>query len=409
MFRVTVRFYEELNDFLEPARRKRDMEILFPERRSVKDLVESLGVPHVEVDLILANGEAVGFGYIVRDGDRISVYPVFETLDIGPVTRLRPEPLREPRFVLDVHLQKLARRLRLLGFDVDFSPARDDDELADIAEAEDRILLSRDRQLMMRRKVARGLYVRNTDPERQVTEMLDRLDLRAKCRPFTRCIECNGPIAALDPDGPGFADAAEGVPPGVRSWCREYYRCGGCGRVYWKGSHYEKLARTVDAMLDTGEGRGGGCPMNDADFMLIALDYAREAAERGEIPVGSVVVKDGAVIAAARNDNREANNPVRHAEINAIEKACAAVRNERLTGCDLYVTKEPCAMCAGAIVHARIRRLVIGARDSRYGACGTVLSVCGNASLNHAPMIEFGLLEDEAAALLKEFFRLKRQ
>jgi len=125
--------------------------------------------------------------------------------------------------------------------------------------------------------------------------------------------------------------------------------------------------------------------------------------------VGAVIVKDGAVIAAARNDNREANDPVRHAEINAIGKACAAVHNERLTGCVMYVTKEPCAMCAGAIVHARIVRLVIGARDSRYGACGTVLSVCGNSSLNHVPVMEFGLLEDESAALLKDFFRQKRQ
>jgi len=248
MYRVTIRFYEELNDFLEPSRRKRDIDAVFPERRSVKDLVESLGVPHVEVDLILINGESVDFSRIVADGDRISVYPVFESIDIGPVTRLRPEPLREPRFVLDVHLRKLARRLRLLGFDVDFSPDRDDAALADIAEAEERILLSRDRQLMMRRKVARGLYIRNTDPEKQVAEVLDRLDLRGRCRPFTRCIECNEMIESLDPDVPGGAEAA-GIPPGVRAWCREYYRCRGCGRIYWKGSHYGKLVKTVEKFL----------------------------------------------------------------------------------------------------------------------------------------------------------------
>ncbi len=248
MYHVTIRFYEELNDFLEPSRRKRDMGIVFPERRSVKDLVESFGVPHVEVDLILINGESVDFSRIVADGDRISVYPVFESLDIGPVTRLRSAPLREPRFVLDVHLQKLARRLRLLGFDVDFSPHRDDATLADIAEAGDRILMSRDRQLMMRKKVARGIYIRNTDPDKQVAEVLDRLDLRGRCRPFTRCIECNGGIEALDPDTPG-ADATADIPPGVRAWCSEYYRCRGCGRVYWKGSHYEKLIKTVEKIL----------------------------------------------------------------------------------------------------------------------------------------------------------------
>jgi tRNA(adenine34) deaminase len=148
--------------------------------------------------------------------------------------------------------------------------------------------------------------------------------------------------------------------------------------------------------------------MSDINFMQAALALAREAAAHGEIPVGAVIVKDGAVIAQARNDNREKQDPVRHAEIIAIERACAAAGNERLTGCDLYVTKEPCAMCAGAIVHARIRRLVIGARDPRYGACGTVLPVCGNRALNHVPEIEFGLLGDEAAAILKTFFLGRR-
>jgi tRNA(adenine34) deaminase len=148
---------------------------------------------------------------------------------------------------------------------------------------------------------------------------------------------------------------------------------------------------------------------DDGAYMKLALELAREAAARGEIPVGAVIVKDDEIIASARNDNRESNNPVRHAEINAIENACAALGNERLNGCDLYVTKEPCAMCAGAIVHARIHRLVIGTRDTRFGACGTVLSVCGNGALNHVPEIEYGLMEEEAAGLLKEFFRLKRQ
>ncbi|MBP7738436.1 MAG: Mut7-C ubiquitin/RNAse domain-containing protein [Spirochaetes bacterium] len=245
MYRVTIRFYEELNDFIPPVSRKKDIEFEFKGRRSVKDLIESFGVPHVEVDLILVNGESVTFSRIVEDGDRISVYPVFERLDIGNVTRLRPDPLRDPRFVLDVHLRKLARRLRLMGFDVDYHPDRDDDALAGIADRDGRILLSRDRQLMMRKIVSRGLYVRNTDPELQIVEVLERLDLRRLCRPFTRCIECNGLIGPLDP---GPAGVMELIPPGVRSWCREYYRCGGCGKIYWKGSHFEKLMKRVEAI-----------------------------------------------------------------------------------------------------------------------------------------------------------------
>ncbi len=246
MYRIVIRFYEELNDFLPAAYRKRDIDFEFKGRRSVKDLIESFGVPHVEVDLILVNGESVGFSRIVEHGDRISVYPVFETLDVGSVTRLSPDTLRDPRFVLDVHLRKLARRLRLMGFDVDYHPDRDDDALAEIADREGRILLSRDRQLMMRKIISRGLYVRNTDPAKQVTEVLERLDLWALCRPFTRCIECNGMIEALDPPGPDSAGIMDLIPPGVRSWCTEYYRCRGCGRIYWKGSHYEKLRNKVE-------------------------------------------------------------------------------------------------------------------------------------------------------------------
>ena len=140
-----------------------------------------------------------------------------------------------------------------------------------------------------------------------------------------------------------------------------------------------------------------------------ALALAREAYAAGEVPVGAVIVRDGAIIASARNETRASRNPLMHAEALAIARACEAVGNERLTDCELFVTKEPCAMCAGAIVHARVRRVVIAARDVRYGACGTVLCVCGNRSLNHVPAIEFGLAEEEAAALLKDFFKERRE
>jgi tRNA(adenine34) deaminase len=147
---------------------------------------------------------------------------------------------------------------------------------------------------------------------------------------------------------------------------------------------------------------------DDLQCMQAALEEARLAAAGDEIPVGAVITLDGAIIARARNVNRTSNDPTEHAEIRAIREASRFMKNERLTDCVLYATKEPCAMCAGAIVHARIKRVVIGARDVRYGACGTALSVCGNGILNHVPCIEFGLLEEESSRLLKEFFRNKR-
>ena len=253
MYRISIRFYEELNDFLPRAMRKRDIDFSFRGRRSVKDLIERFGVPHVEVDLILANGESVDFSYIVRDGDRFSVYPVFESLDIGGVGRLRPSPLRDTRFVLDVHLRKLARWLRLLGFDVDYGEERDDPELARIAEGQNRILLTRDRQLLMRRNVSRGIIIRHSDPEKQLVEVLDRLQLRGRCAPFTRCIECNGAMHAVLPGGDEMRRIMDSVPEGVRSWCREYFVCDSCARIYWKGSHYERLRALVDRIMENRE------------------------------------------------------------------------------------------------------------------------------------------------------------
>ena len=149
--------------------------------------------------------------------------------------------------------------------------------------------------------------------------------------------------------------------------------------------------------------------MDKVSYMKRALDLAYEASLDGEVPVGAVIVYEGQIIAEAGNSTRRDNNPTMHAEMRAISMASQILGNERLTECDLYVTKEPCVMCSGAIVHARIRKVYIGASDKRYGACGTVFSVCGNSLLNHIPEIEFGICEHECSAILKNFFRQKRR
>jgi len=148
--------------------------------------------------------------------------------------------------------------------------------------------------------------------------------------------------------------------------------------------------------------------MTEEEYMEQAVSLAEEASLRDEIPVGAVIVKDGTVISSGSNRNREKNDVTMHAEIIAIKKASEYLGNERLTGCELYVTKEPCAMCAGAIVHSRISRVIIGTEDSKYGACGTVLDVCGNSRMNHIPEIKFGILRDKSSSLLKKFFLDKR-
>ena len=142
--------------------------------------------------------------------------------------------------------------------------------------------------------------------------------------------------------------------------------------------------------------------------MAVALAEAREAAARGEVPVGAAVVKDGTVLAVAGNAPRQLNAPTAHAEILAIRRACSALGDERLTGCDLYVTLEPCAMCAAAISFARIRRLYYGADDPKGGAVANGVRFYSSPTCHHRPEVYGGIAEAEAAALLKDFFRVRR-
>jgi uncharacterized protein with PIN domain/sulfur carrier protein ThiS len=238
--RVTLRFYQELNDFLPSSRRQRDFVHTVSGRASVKDVIESLGVPHTEVDLLLVNGQSVGFSHPVEDGDRISVYPTFEALDIRDLARLRPSPLREPRFVLDAHLGRLTAYLRLFGFDSLYDRAWSDAHLAALAAEHSRILLTRDRGLLKRKVVTRGYCPRSDHPRDQLVEVLRRFDLREASRPFTRCMACNGLLAHVPP-----GEVIGRVPPSVAHSQHTFSGCAACGRLYWQGSHYARLAALV--------------------------------------------------------------------------------------------------------------------------------------------------------------------
>jgi tRNA(adenine34) deaminase len=147
---------------------------------------------------------------------------------------------------------------------------------------------------------------------------------------------------------------------------------------------------------------------SDEQFMRQALTLAREAAVAGEVPIGAVVVKDGAVIGRGYNRPVSGSDPTAHAEIVALREAGAATGNYRLTGCSLYVTVEPCAMCAGAILHARIVRLVYGAADPKAGACGSVMDLFADRRLNHHAAVSSGVLAAEAGKLLQDFFAARR-
>jgi uncharacterized protein with PIN domain len=238
---VTIRVYGSLNDFLPPSRRQVPSLRTLDHPTTVKDLIEGHGVPHPEIDLILANRTSVPFEYVVRNGDRIAAFPRFTNVDIGSVTRVRPLPPSTIRFVADVHLGKLARRLRLAGFDTTYGANEDDAALAEIASREDRVLLTRDQALLKRRTITYGYFVRAMDPRDQFVEVLRRFP-SLDFEPFSRCLHCNGVLHEV----PKWSIEAELLPHTRRHFDR-FERCADCGRIYWKGSHWTRLTQLLDA------------------------------------------------------------------------------------------------------------------------------------------------------------------
>jgi uncharacterized protein len=233
---IEVRFYGDLTDLADGAVVHAPM----GDPRSVKDLIESLGVPHPEVALIVVNRRPVGFDHLVRGGERVAVYPPFHDLDLDGVVTVEPEPI-DPRFVLDVHLGTLTRRLRLLGFDCWYRNDTDDAELAQVSVDERRILLTRDRQLLMRRAITHGYCPRSSDPDEQALEVVRRYGLAEVARPHTRCVNCNGTLAAVPK-----AEVIDELPPATREAFDDFARCDGCRQVYWPGSHLEAVEGFLD-------------------------------------------------------------------------------------------------------------------------------------------------------------------
>ena len=187
---------------------------------------------------------SVGFSYRLRDGDRVAVYPVFESLDISPIVQLREKPLRNIAFVADVHLGKLARLLRLLGFDTLHSNEYDDHELVAIAASEGRIVLTRDRDLLKHNAVTHGYWLRSTDPVEQAREVVRRFNLETLIDPFRRCLVCNGLLEPVEK-----REVLTQVPPRVAVEHDEFFRCISCQKLYWRGTHYPKLKKHIAAIV----------------------------------------------------------------------------------------------------------------------------------------------------------------
>lgn len=230
---ATIRLAEGLLFFVPVRRRAAGIDVVADGVSTVGHLVTSLGVPLTEVGGMLVNGEAVPASYRPGPGDAV---------DVTEATRPQPAPTTPPRFLLDVHLGTLARRLRMLGIDAAYDNDADDEALAARAAQESRILLTQDRGLLRRRAVVHGAYVRGHDPDDQLRDVLDRF--RPSLSPWSRCPTCNDPLVPVDKD-----EVADQLKPGTRRSYEEFVRCNGCGQVYWRGAHHGRLPPTVAELI----------------------------------------------------------------------------------------------------------------------------------------------------------------
>jgi len=244
MCRVEILFYGDLNDFLPRDLRQRVVPYALDGAVAVKHAIEALGAPHPEVALIRVDGAAVDFAYLLSAGDKVEVYPVTALPSSGPRLLLRPPLPRPPRFVLDTHLGRLAAYLRVFGLDAVYRNDYDDAGLAQIAAADTRVLLSRDRGLLKRKAVVYGYCVRDTDPQRQIFDVLRRFVRRDEIRLWQRCLHCNGPLVAVEK-----AAVFDRLEPKTQRYYDDFSRCVACGQVYWRGSHVDAMQPLVDEVL----------------------------------------------------------------------------------------------------------------------------------------------------------------
>lgn len=220
-----------LDDLLARDLRGREIALTFSSHQSVKHLIESLGVPHVEVGSITANGEPVEWQYLPRTGDRIAIQPAS-----GCPT--------EPRFLLDNHLGRLTAYLRMLGFDSQYDNAFSDEQMADILISDARILLTRDRRLLMRKVVRFGYCLRSLEPQEQLREVIRRFGLKPCIKPFHRCLRCNGILQPVEKTA-----VLDRLEPKTKLYYNEFARCSDCDQIYWKGSHFERMEKLIAQTL----------------------------------------------------------------------------------------------------------------------------------------------------------------
>lgn len=245
---VKLRFYGDLNDLISGSNDKLIVERTLPEPVSIKDLIEGCGVPHTEVDMILINGRPAGFSHRIEGDENVSVYPFFSSIEIPETDRLQRGSLETPRFIVDVNLGKLARYLRLAGFDAAYRNDAKDDELIEQMLEEDLALLTRDRKLLMRKVVKTGYLPRSTNAADQFEEVLERFDLFDDVDPYSRCITCNGILERVEKE-----KVIDQLEPLTKQHYERFSQCVECDQVYWAGSHRNRLEPKMKKILNLKE------------------------------------------------------------------------------------------------------------------------------------------------------------
>lgn len=243
-FPVTIHFHGWLTELTRRVRHSSALpSFLLNRRTSVKDLIESFGVPHTEVDAILIDHQPVSFDYTIEEKSSVDIHPPQPPVNVFAPSMLRQKPITAIRFLVDANVGKLAGKLRMAGFDTCYNPQWDDEQLADMAEKRGYILLSRDIQLLKRKKIVFGHFVRETLPARQLSEVIHFYGLFEQMNPFSRCMRCNHTLIPVSKE-----EVFNRLEPLTQKFYHTFHRCESCGQIYWPGSHRERMERDLKTL-----------------------------------------------------------------------------------------------------------------------------------------------------------------